>query len=85
MAGRLRSVSCDASRQHLTLDLLASEEFSCKDISHEAVHSSIDDLSATGVSIKQTLRDMHLEYCLMGKKEVRIERATLAIDCLRTR
>ena len=67
--------SYGASWQHLTLDLVASEEFFCKDISHEAVHSSSDDLSATGVSIKQTLRDMHLEYCLMGKKEVRLSNA----------
>jgi hypothetical protein len=49
---------------------LASEEFISKDISHESVNMSNDDLSAKGISIKQTLRDMYLEYCLMGKKEV---------------
>ncbi|CAF2632217.1 unnamed protein product [Rotaria sp. Silwood2] len=47
----------------------ASNEFLCKDISHESIHISKDDISATGISIKQTLRDMNLEYCIMGKKE----------------
>ena len=49
---------------------LASHEFPCTNISHESVDVSKDGLSASGVSIKQVLRDMPLEYCLMGKKEV---------------
>ena len=49
---------------------LASDEFQCQGVSHQAVHISEDDLSATGVSIKQTLRDMNLEYCILAKKEV---------------
>jgi hypothetical protein len=51
--------------------LLASDEFICKDISHESIKVSNNDLSAGGISIKQTLRDMNLEYCILGKKEVR--------------
>lgn len=51
---------------------LASEEFACRNISHQSVMGSDDDLSAVGISIKQTLREMNLEYCILGKKEVRI-------------
>ncbi|CAF3473761.1 unnamed protein product [Rotaria sp. Silwood1] len=47
----------------------ASNEFECKDISHESIHISNDDISATGISIKQKLREMSLEYCILGKKE----------------
>jgi hypothetical protein len=50
--------------------LIASQEFSCQDISHESIDVSDEGISASGVSIKQTLRDMKLEYCIMGKKEV---------------
>lgn len=51
---------------------LASEEFSCKNISHQSLRASDgDDLTGVGVSIKQTLRDMNLEYCILAKKEVR--------------
>jgi hypothetical protein len=51
---------------------LASDEFICQGVSHESINVSDDDLSATGISIKQTLRDMKLEYCILGKKEVRV-------------
>lgn len=47
--------------------ILASDEFLCQSIFHDTV----DNSAATGVSIKQTLRDMYLEYCILGKKEVR--------------
>jgi hypothetical protein len=50
--------------------LIATQEFLCRDISHESIDISDDGISASGVSIKQTLRDMKLEYCIMGKKEV---------------
>lgn len=49
---------------------LASTEFVCEDIFHEAVHTSNDDGSGSGISIKQILRNMKLEYCILGKKEV---------------
>ncbi|CAF2719013.1 unnamed protein product [Rotaria sp. Silwood2] len=48
----------------------ASQEFSCRDISHESIDVTDDEISASGVSIKQTLRGMRLEYCIMGKKEL---------------
>ncbi|CAF4096168.1 unnamed protein product, partial [Rotaria magnacalcarata] len=51
----------------------ATNEFLCEDISHEPVHISDDDhnlSAASGVSIKQKLRDMQLEYCILGKKEL---------------
>ncbi|CAF0984068.1 unnamed protein product [Adineta steineri] len=47
----------------------ASHEFVCRDISHESIKVSDDGISAVGVSIKQVLRDMNLEYCIMGKQE----------------
>ncbi|CAF1053763.1 unnamed protein product [Adineta steineri] len=47
----------------------ASDEFACEDVVHETVNVSDSDLSATGISIKQKLRDMKLEYCILGKKE----------------
>jgi hypothetical protein len=49
----------------------ASQEFLCRDISHKSIDDSDDGISAIGVSIKQMLREMKLEYCIMGKKEVR--------------
>ena len=52
---------------------LASEEFTCNHISHQPVAMSDDHLSAVGISIKQTLREMNLEYCILGKKEVRLQ------------
>jgi non-lysosomal glucosylceramidase len=51
----------------------ASQEFLCQDISHESINVSDEGITANGVSIKQILRDMKLEYCIMGKKEVYIE------------
>ncbi|CAF4494167.1 unnamed protein product [Rotaria socialis] len=48
----------------------ASHEFSCRDVSHECIEVSDDGISARGVSIRQTLRGMKLEYCIMGKKEL---------------
>ena len=50
--------------------LVASREFPCHDISHTRVTLAENECEATGVSIKQVLRDMKLEYCVMGKKEV---------------
>ncbi|CAF4727784.1 unnamed protein product [Rotaria sp. Silwood1] len=47
----------------------ASHEFSCRDVSHESVDVTDDEISASGISIKQTLRGMKLEYCIMGKKQ----------------
>lgn len=52
---------------------LASEEFLCEHISHHPVAVSDGHLSAVGISIKQTLREMNLEYCILGKKEVRLQ------------
>jgi len=49
---------------------IATQEFSCQDISHESIDISDDGIKASGVSIKQILRGMKLEYCIMGKKEV---------------
>lgn len=49
---------------------LASREFPSHDFSHQRVDLAEDGLEGTGVSIRQTLRDMKLEYCVMGKKEV---------------
>ncbi len=51
--------------------LTASQEFLCRDISHTSIEVSDDGISAIGVSIKQMLREMKLEYCIMGKQEVR--------------
>lgn len=59
--------------------ILASNEFSCRDVSHEPVDASDEDTAASGVSIKQTLRGMHLEYCIMGKKEVCISFLLMSI------
>jgi len=47
----------------------ASREFPSHDFSHQRVDLAEDGLEGTGVSIRQTLRDMKLEYCVMGKKE----------------
>jgi len=54
----------------LKLFIVASQEFLCQDISHESIDVSDDEITASGISIKQTLREMKLEYCIMGKKEV---------------
>ena len=51
---------------------LASDEFFCDAITHESVRVSDEDLSAVGISIRQKLREMKLEYCILGKQEVRI-------------
>ena len=52
------------------LFVVASQEFPCRDVSHQSIEISEDGITATGVSINQTLRDMKLEYCILGKKEV---------------
>ena len=53
------------------MSFIATDEFPVQNVSHETVNVSDNDVSATGISIKQTLRDMNLEYCILGKKEVR--------------
>ena len=58
---------------------LASQEFPCRDVSHQSIEISEDGITASGVSINQTLRDMKLEYCIVGKKEVEQQGGT----CLR--
>jgi hypothetical protein len=58
---------------HKRVISIASQEFLCQDISHESINVSDEGITANGVSIKQILRDMKLEYCIMGKKEVYIE------------
>ena len=73
MASWFRFFSLSLSRSYRIIPfgfLLASTEFQCKDISHESIQISNGEFSASGVSIKQTLCDMDLEYCLMGKKDV---------------
>jgi hypothetical protein len=55
---------------HCLIVYLASQEFPCRDVSHEKADFFQGHLTASGVSIRQTLRDMKLEYCLMAKKEV---------------
>ncbi|CAF1654352.1 unnamed protein product, partial [Adineta ricciae] len=47
----------------------ASDEFFCDAITHESVKVSDEDLSAAGISIRQKLREMKLEYCILGKQE----------------
>jgi len=49
----------------------ASEEFSCRDIFHQSVRTAADDenLAGVGVTIKQVLRGMNLEYCILAKNE----------------
>ncbi|CAF0909888.1 unnamed protein product [Adineta ricciae] len=48
----------------------ASQEFVCRDISHQTINAAQDDITAVGVTIQQVLREMNLEYCIMGKKEI---------------
>ena len=51
---------------------LASEEFSCQNITHQSIRASEgENLTGIGVTIQQTLRGMGLEYCILAKKEVR--------------
>ena len=59
---------------NLLLFSTASQEFSCQDISHESIDVFDEGITTSGVSIKQTLREMKLEYCIMGKKEVCMKR-----------
>ena len=71
MASGFRSVNvCLWRRSTKVIILLASREFSCHDVSHTRVTLAEDEWEAAGVSIKQVLREMKLEYCVMGKKEV---------------
>lgn len=68
---------CDDHWQEIVF--AASNEFVCENVSHESIDASDDGVAASGVSIKQVLREMNLEYCILGKKEVWIVANDLCI------